>query len=140
LVYLDASVPRHGESNNDVIGPKMTADLGSAAHDAGEGWRVPPAAYVVAQLSDTVRPWAEARLTPHPLRAFEEKVQMRSAVAAALPRAFIRISLQSALYEALINRARAAGWYCRDLKGSHYAMLTEPHTVASALIGLPSWH
>jgi pimeloyl-ACP methyl ester carboxylesterase len=140
LVYLDASVPRDGESNNDVIGPKMTADLRLAAHDGGEGWRVPPAAYVVAPLSDAIRPWVEARLMPRPLRAFEEKVLLRSDAAAALPRAFLRTSLQSALYEALTNRARAAGWYCRDLKGGHYAMLTEPHAVASALIELPSWH
>jgi pimeloyl-ACP methyl ester carboxylesterase len=140
LDYLNASVPREGKSNNDVIGPKMTADLRSAAEGAGEGWRVPPAAYVVAHLAETIRHRVEARLTPHPLRAFEEKVQLRSNEAAALPRAFIRTSLQSALYEVPIDRARAAGWYCRDLKGGHYAMLTEPHAVASALIGLPSWH
>jgi pimeloyl-ACP methyl ester carboxylesterase len=139
LVYLDASVPRDGESNNDVIGPKMAADLRSSADDAGAGWRVPPANYVLTPLSQAIRPWVEARLAPHPLRAFEEKVQLRSDAAAALPRAFIRTSLQSALYEALINRARAAGWYCRDLKGGHYAMLTEPQAVASALIDLPPW-
>ena len=138
LVYLDASVPRDGESNNDVIGPEMAAQLRSSAMSGGEGWRVPTARYVGERLSDALRPWVEARLTPHPLLCFDEPVQLRSSAAAALPRAFIRSSLQSDLYKRLIDRARAAGWYCRDLKGGHYPMLTEPQVVAAALSELPA--
>jgi pimeloyl-ACP methyl ester carboxylesterase len=138
LVYLDASVPRDGESNNDVIGPEMAAQLRSSAMSGGEGWRVPPARYVGERLSDAIRPWVEARLTPHPLLCFDEPVQLRSSDAAALPRAFIRSSLQSDLYKRLIDRARAAGWYCCDLKGGHYPMLTEPEAVAVALSELPA--
>jgi pimeloyl-ACP methyl ester carboxylesterase len=138
LVYLDASVPRDGESNNDVIGPEMAAQLRSSAMSGGEGWRVPPARYVGERLSDAIRPWVEARLTPHPLLCFDEPVQLRSSAAAALPRAFIRSSLQSDLYTRLIDRARAAAWYCRDLKGGHYPMLTEPQAVAAALSELPA--
>jgi pimeloyl-ACP methyl ester carboxylesterase len=132
LVYLDASVPRDGESNNDVVGPEMAAQLRADARAGGEGWRVPPAAYVVARLPQAIRPWVEQRLTPHPLRSFEEPVRLRSAAAGALPRAFIR-STQSALYDRLLDRARAAGWRCREIKGGHYQMLTEPRTVAAAL-------
>lgn len=43
LIYLDASVPRDGESHHDVVGPEMAARLRSAAESGGEGWRVPPA-------------------------------------------------------------------------------------------------
>ncbi len=118
----------------------MTADLRSAAEAAAEGWRVPPAAYVVAQLPDTVRPWAEARLTPHPLRAFEEREHLRSDESAALPRAFIRTSVQSDLYEALDQPGSRGRVALSGPQRGHYAMLTEPHAVASALIGLPSWH
>jgi pimeloyl-ACP methyl ester carboxylesterase len=64
LVYLDASVPQDGESNNDVIGSEMAAQLRSSAMSGGEGWRVPPARYVGERLSDAIRPWVEARLTP----------------------------------------------------------------------------
>ena len=136
LVYLDGAVPRDGESNNDVIGQERAAQLRSAAESGGEGWRVPPAPYVVEGLSDAVRAWVEARLTPHPLRTFDEPVQLRARAAAALPRAFIRSSTQSALYGALMDRARGSGWYCRELKGGHYPMLTEPQAVASALTEL----
>jgi len=135
LVYLDASVPRDGESNNDVIGPEMAEQLRSWAEAAGEGWRVPPAPYVTERLPASLRPWVEQRLTPHPLRSFQDPVVLRSNTAAALPRAFIRTT-RSALYDRLLGRARDAGWHCRELTGGHYAMLTESQAVAGALAEL----
>jgi pimeloyl-ACP methyl ester carboxylesterase len=138
LVYLDASIPRDGQSNNDVIGHDMATRLRASAEAEGEGWRVPPASYVLQNLPEGIRPWARERLTPHPLRPFEEPVRLRSPAAAALPRAFLRTSPQSDLYRELMMRARQAGWYCRELKGGHYAMMSEPKAVAAALHELPA--
>jgi pimeloyl-ACP methyl ester carboxylesterase len=132
LIYLDASVPLDGQSNDDVVGPEIAARLRSAAHSYGAGWRVPPADYVTDRMPQDVRDWVRERLTPHPLRAFTEPVRLRSAAAAALPRTFIRTT-QSPLYDGLLERARRAGWPCRELPGGHYAMLTEPDAVAAAL-------
>jgi pimeloyl-ACP methyl ester carboxylesterase len=137
LVYLDASVPRDGESNNDVIGLTMAAQLRSLAVSGGDGWIVPPPDYVVALLPETLRSWVGERLTPHPLRPFDDPVCLVSPAAAALPRAFIR-STRSDLYDGLINRAREAGWYCREIGGGHYPMFTQPEAVASALKELPA--
>jgi hypothetical protein len=138
LVYLDASGPRDGESNDDVIGATMAAQLRALAVSGGEGWRVPPAPYVIERLSHhPLRPWVEARLTPHPLRPFGEPVKLHSPEAAALPRAFIQTT-QSELYNGLSARAREAGWYCREIGGGHYAMFTLPKVVASALNELPA--
>jgi hypothetical protein len=100
--------------------------------------RGPTAGPFVSRLSDSIRPWVEERLTPHPLRSFDAPVQLRSSAAAAVKRAFIRMSPQSALYERLINRAREAGWCCRELEGGHYAMFAEPQAVATALTELPA--
>jgi pimeloyl-ACP methyl ester carboxylesterase len=136
MVYLDASVPRDGESNNDVIGTEMASQLRASAVSAGDGWRVPPAPYVVAQLSDhSVRSWVKARLTAHPLRPFDDPVKLRSPEAAVLPRAFVR-STQSDLYEGLLTRARAAGWHCQEIGGGHYPMFSRPQAVARALYQL----
>jgi pimeloyl-ACP methyl ester carboxylesterase len=133
LVYLDASVPRDGESNDDVIGARMAAQLRASAMSGGDGWRVPPAPYVIERLSGhPLQSWVQERLRPHPLRPFGEPVQLQSREAAALPRAFIQTTL-SDLYNGLMVRAREAGWYCRELSGGHYAMFTEQKAVASAL-------
>jgi pimeloyl-ACP methyl ester carboxylesterase len=135
LIYLDASVPRDGESNNDVVGPATAAQLRSSAATGGDGWRVPPADHVVTRLSARLRPWVAERLTPHPLRSFEDAVQLRSRQAAALPKAFIRTT-QSDLYDRLIRQAREVGWHCREISGGHYAMFTEPAAVVAALTEL----
>ena len=137
LVYLDASVPQDGESNNDVIGTEMAERLRASAISDGEGWRVPPASYVAGRLSDnSLRSWVEARLTPHPLRAFDDPVRLNSPDAAALPRAFVR-STDSPLYDRLLKHSREAGWYCREIGGGHYAMFTQPDVVASTLNQIP---
>jgi pimeloyl-ACP methyl ester carboxylesterase len=132
LVYLDASVPLDGQSNDDVIGPEMAARLQASAQALGEGWRVPPPSYVTERMPPGLRDWVGERLTPHPLRAFAQPVRLRSGAAAALPRAFIRTT-RSPLYDGLLERAQKAGWPCRELPGGHYAMLNEPLAVATAL-------
>ena len=133
LVYLDASVPRDGESNDDVIGATMAEQLRASAMSEGDGWKVPPAPYVIGRLSEhPLCSWIAERLKPHPLRPFGERVHLYSPEAAALPRAFIQTT-QSDLYRGLIARARDAGWHCREISGGHYAMFTEPKAVASAL-------
>jgi hypothetical protein len=123
-------------SNNDVIGPERAAALRAAADSDGDGWRVPPADSVGDGLSDTLRSWVTACLTPHPLRSCGAPVSVRSRAAAALPRTFIRTSTQSALYADLMERARKAGWSCRDLEGGHYPMFTQPQRLAAALADL----
>jgi pimeloyl-ACP methyl ester carboxylesterase len=137
LVYLDASVPRDGESNDDVIGPTMAAQLRASAMSEGDGWKVPPAPYVIGRLSEhPLREWVAARLKPHPLRPLSEPVHLSSPKAAALPRAFIQTT-QSDLYRGLIARARQADWHCQEIAGGHYAMITEPKAVAAALNAVP---
>lgn len=136
LVYLDAAVPRDGESNDDVVGSGLAGELRSAAAAEGKGWRVPPDASLADELVEPIRSWAVARLTPHPLQSFAEPVRLGSRAAAELPRAFLRSSPRSALYTSLLQRARADGWVCRELEGGHYPMFTEPRLVAAALAGL----
>ncbi len=137
LVYLDGSVPRDGESNNDVIGEELAQQIRTTATADGDGWCVPPISAAGWGLPDAVRAWVEPRLTPHPLRSLEEPVNLRSEAAAALPRGFLRSSTRSAVYGRMLERGREAGWYCRDLVGGHYPMLTEPEAVAAALAELP---
>jgi pimeloyl-ACP methyl ester carboxylesterase len=108
MVYLDASVPRDGESNYDVIGPTMAAQLRASAVAEGDGWKVPPAPYVLRRPSEhPLQYWVAARLKPHPLRPFAEPARLSSSQAAALPRAFIQTT-QSDLYSRLIARGGLA--------------------------------
>jgi catechol 2,3-dioxygenase-like lactoylglutathione lyase family enzyme len=48
------------------------------------------------------------------------------------------VTCNPTFYGRLIDQAREAGWYCRELAGGHYAMLREPQAVAAALSELPA--
>ena len=52
------------------------------------------------------------------------------------PGAFLRASLPSSVYQPFFERARAEGWRYRELNGGHYAMLTVPNVVVTALLEL----
>ncbi len=136
MVYLDAAVPQDGESTNDVLGPELAARVRSAV-GGDKKWLVPPASVADWELPDALRPWVEERLTPHPLRTLEEPVQLRSKAAAMLRRAFIRSSQRSPLYGRLMEQGRSAGWYCHDMDGGHYPMLTQSQALATSLTELP---
>jgi pimeloyl-ACP methyl ester carboxylesterase len=136
LVYLDGSVPQDGESNDNVVGREMASRLHQDALRAGDDWRLPPPSVSDWELPADVRELVQTQLRPHPLRSLTEPVRLRSPVAAALKRAYLRSSQRSALYGSLMDRARKAGWWCEDLCGGHYAMLTAPRAVAAALLQL----
>jgi pimeloyl-ACP methyl ester carboxylesterase len=134
LIYLDASIPLDGQSNNDVLGAEWAQRIRAAARERGDGWRVPPPALADWAVPDAIATWQQ--LTPHPLRSLDDPVPLRSAAAARIARAFLRSSARSPLYGGLMERARAAGWRCSDIPGGHYAMLTAPDAVAVALRAL----
>jgi NAD(P)-dependent dehydrogenase (short-subunit alcohol dehydrogenase family)/pimeloyl-ACP methyl ester carboxylesterase len=136
LVYLDASIPEHGRSNNDVLPPHIGEMIRESARLDGDGWRVPPPAAIDWGLDDDTRAWVVPRLTPHPLKSLEDPAHLLGEKLAAVPRVFLRTSPSSGAYQPFFERARAEGWLCHELDGGHYAMLTAPDVVATALLSL----
>jgi len=134
LVYLDATIPTNGQSNNDVLPPHIANMVRERARESGEGWRVPPPLATDWGLDDGTRAWVLPKLTPHPLKSLEDPACVHAGILATLPRAFIRTSLPSGVYQPFFERARAEGWRCRELNGGHYAMLTVPNVVVTALL------
>ena len=135
LVFLDASVPRDGQSNADVLPRELTARIRDIAERDGQGWLVPPPPATDWGLDEAVCEWVRARLTPHPLKSLEQPVALPES-APPLARAFLCTSPPTSFYRQLLERVRADGWYGRTLPGGHYAMLTAPDAVATALLQL----
>src|SRR5215470_5528053 len=136
LVYLDASIPENGRSNNEVLPSRIGEMIRESARDAGDGWRVPPPADVDWGLDDDTHAWVVSRLTPHPLKSLEDPAHLLGGTLTAVPRAFLRTSPSSGAYQPFFERARREGWLCHELDGGHYAMLTAPKVVATALLSL----
>ena len=138
LVYLDAANPVNGQSLVDVAGPviEMTRPHGQVV-DGVELVLLPApgagAFYGVTDPDDLA--WMDARLTGHPWKCFEQKLDLRNEDALwAIPQYHvICTSTLPTRDRALMDRARAEGrlW---TIDTGHDLMITEPGLVTDALV------
>jgi pimeloyl-ACP methyl ester carboxylesterase len=127
LVYLDAFVPRDGESAFDIR-PDLVPCL--------RGWAVdgviPPIDPDFLGIdTEEQAEFIRARMMPTPLRCFEDRVVVRSEAAAALPRSVVLCGRSG--YRRRAEELRAEGWDYHELDTRHMAMLTAPDDLAALL-------
>jgi len=140
LVFLDAANPVNGQSLVDVAGPiiEATRPLGRVV-DGVELVLLPsPEAgtfYGVTDPEDLA--WMAARLTGHPWKCFEQRLELRNEAALwAIPQYHIVCTSTLATRDPeLMARARGEGrlW---TIDTGHDLMITEPQKVAEALLAV----
>ncbi len=127
LVYLDAFVPRHGQSLFDIQPPGMQERMRRAAAETGEGWRVPPNP-LPPDTAPADAVWFNARRRPQPIRTFERPLAL-TRPEGYLHRIFIRCMRLGPqdTFGPFAARARAeAGWTYREMGASHNPHITAP--------------
>ncbi|MFC9454381.1 alpha/beta fold hydrolase [Streptomyces sp. NPDC056983] len=137
LVFLDAHLPRTGESAFDMIGPTRAAGHVAEAENGGEGWYLPPADasfYGVTDPRDTE--WVNKRLTAQPLKTYRDPVESADR-AWTHPGMFIEC-VPSTLEPHVLERARKRhaddpDFPYRVLHATHDAMVTAPEAVVNLL-------
>ena len=136
LVYLDAVVPRSGQCLFDCTGPEFRQRIEEQVRLEGDGWQIPPAtAQTLGLVRDEDIEWAVPRLGPHPYRTFHEKVELRLAAAAMVPRTYINCIADDARGGPRSAQADGIDDYY-ELATGHDAMITQPREVAELLLGL----
>lgn len=126
LVYLDAFVPRDGESLLDLLGPRAHAETERAWQNSDDGWRV-----LWPGDTTTPRPWPPAtpHFVPQPWKTFSRPLAVRNPAAAALPRTYVRCTADKGqgddAFERSWARAQEGGWRLRELDGGHDAVKAE---------------
>lgn len=144
LVFLDAFVPEDGQSLFDLLAPERRELYVRAAQAQGEGWRVPaPPPQALGITEETQAHWLAERLTPQPIRTFEQPVRLTEPAAATLPRTYVHCTIgplapSFALFAARLRTA--PGWRYHELATVHDAMLTMPEELVGVLGGLRSSH
>lgn len=129
LVYVDAYVPKDGQSLADLLPEEVVAALKGVARDVGDGWRIPH------------NPPDADRRTDFPMAAGLQPVAIGNPDAALLPRAYVAC-LEShgiPLYSPFVDAARRAkeeGWEYFELPTGHLAMETMPNELADILLEL----
>ena len=134
LVYLDAFVPRDGQSVFDLHPVEVRERMQRAARLDGEGWLVPPNP-PPPDTPPADLAWMAPRRLPHPIKTFEQPIRL-SGAADSLPRTYIYCTRPGPGdgFRQFAQRARTeAGWQYREIDSSHNPHVTAPDALAAML-------
>jgi pimeloyl-ACP methyl ester carboxylesterase len=136
LVYLDAIVPRHGQSAIGQLPPETAATRIRAAECAG-GLAIPvPTGDIFDLPPGPDRDWVARHITPHPLASYTQPVPLNAPVGNSRPRSYIRCvaPVYSAVRPSYEHIRAESGWTFADIATSHDAMVTAPAELAEMLL------
>jgi pimeloyl-ACP methyl ester carboxylesterase len=135
LVYLDAYVPREGQSEFDLW-PEEWRVKALADIEAGSTARSPASLFPILGISDEMAEWVKARLTPNPLSTYMQAPPSGTPGSKSLPRAYISCTVGQAvpIFAPFAAFARREGSDVRELATGHDAPLTAPLELAKILI------
>jgi pimeloyl-ACP methyl ester carboxylesterase len=130
VVYLDSGMPRDGENANDVF-PGTDEAYAADVASRGDGWLIPvPAAETFGIADEGDLAWVRARLTPHPLKTFTDRVRLRTSPP-AVPSGAIVCALDGT---ADSPAARSLGdMPTITVQAGHDVMITDPELVVDAV-------
>lgn len=134
LVYLDAFVPRDGQSLFDLHPEDIRAAMREAAQRAGDGWQVPPNP-LPPDTGETDLAWIMPRRVMQPIKSFEEPVRL-SGAAERVPTTYIYCTRTGPvdIFKPFARLANSRpGWRYMEIEASHSPHITAPETLADLL-------
>ena len=129
LIYLDAFVPTHNQSLDDLTGRTTTGDIA--------GWLVSPMPSAPDTSPDDIE-WTKPRRMPQPAGCFTQKLALTGA-SETLRRTYIHCSKKIGHDTFAQFRDRLAGnpaWGFIDMPESHSPNITAPDALAAILLSL----
>jgi pimeloyl-ACP methyl ester carboxylesterase len=137
LVFLDGTLLEPGESTFDFFGTDeaRVAKMRAQAVDSIGVTVPPPKIFGVAESDTDTNAWLARRLTPHPLKSFEDRFALPHGGAHDVPALLVH-AVQPPFpgLERSVERARARGWRTFELQAGHDAMVTHPDLVSALLL------
>lgn len=137
LVYLDAALPRPGDSWSSAH-TEDTRQARIAASQSSGGLSFPPPDAALFGLTGDDRDWVNRRQTPQPFRLYQQPLQFDAARVDALPRTFIDCT-QPALATIASSRVRVRsepGWNVVEMATGHDPMVSEPAALSQILLDI----
>ena len=131
LIYLDAFVPRNGQSLFDLneTGRQPMRDRAKS----GDGWRVPPNP-TPPDTPQADLDWLTERRVDMPINCFEQGLKLSAEP--AMPRSYIYASriTPADTFGPFAARAKSEpGWRCHEIDASHSPNVTAPEALMDVL-------
>ncbi|WP_342727604.1 alpha/beta hydrolase [Bradyrhizobium sp. B097] len=131
LIYIDAFVPRDGQSLFDLN--EVAIEMRGAAAN-GDGWRIPPMP-TPPDTSPADVEWLTARRVDMPIKCFEQKLKLQHGET-TLPRSYIyatRITPADTFGQFARRTKNEAGWRSFEIDASHSPNVTAPEALMALL-------
>ncbi len=134
VVFVDAYVPRDGQSMFDVATPSSRASLELAIKN-GDAVRQPPRAETF-NVNERDRAWVDARMTPQPVAVAMQKVRLSGAMEKVPRKAYVRATgYPNATFDRHLAEVRQRqGWQTFEVPSGHDVMIDRPDTLADILL------
>ena len=134
LIYLDAFVPRDGESVFSLMAESTRQTFAAAAERDGDGWRLPPNP-MPPDVSPADVAWALPRRVTQPIETFRQAIRLGGAVD-KLSRSYVYCTKfgPGDVFRQFADRARIdPGWRYFEMPASHNPQVTMPEALADLL-------
>jgi pimeloyl-ACP methyl ester carboxylesterase len=139
LVYVDAQLPRTGESMLDLVGPEGAGKMRALVDEQGEGWYLPATDASYWGVTDPADlAWMNQRITAQPFKTYTDPVGPTDR-AWTHPGLFIECAVPLGLFPIPLDRARERArddprFAYQVLQTAHDAQVTAPTELARALL------
>jgi pimeloyl-ACP methyl ester carboxylesterase len=139
LVYVDAQLPRTGESMLDLVGPEGAEKMRALVDEQGEGWFLPPTDASYWGVTDPADlAWMNKRITAQPFKTYTDPVGSTDR-AWAHPGLFIECAVPLEAFPIPLDRAKQRSrtderFDYQVLDAGHDAQVTAPDELASILL------
>jgi pimeloyl-ACP methyl ester carboxylesterase len=136
IVYLDAVIPKHGQSTLDVQPPERRQLMIDKAA-AGDGWTLPAFSAEYYGVSDKAdQAWVDGNCTPQPFAAITQKLSLSEAPATRIAKRLYILCANPPLpyMRQFYDEALADGWTALEMNTGHDAMVTEPEALSEILL------
>jgi pimeloyl-ACP methyl ester carboxylesterase len=133
VVYIDAFVPKDGQSLFDLLGPKGEANMRAGAAKDGDGWKL-PLNPMPPDTSPEDAAWAVPKRRPQPIKTFEEKIKLTSNKTPPRHYIYAKKNGPGDVFRQFGERAKSeAGWSHYEIDASHNPHITCPDVLMKLL-------
>ncbi len=134
IVFLDAFVPRNGETVKDLTGPAVQESIQAALQRGDSG--IPPRSAAAFGVNEADRAWVDRLCVPQPIGTFTDKIALTGARDRIARKTYIRAkSYANPGFDRAYGKLQAEpSWRTYEVPGGHDVMVDNSERLTEILL------